>query len=107
MGLPLGPTLANTFLVRTCGSLPEFCIGRHNNISLAIENEKQNRMFILDVQIIREDKTFTTSVYHKPTVSGVYTHFDSFLPSNYKFCTVCTLVYRFSEYGQVGPNYTY
>ena len=76
-------------------------------MSLAIENEKQNRMFILDVQIIREDKTFTTSVYHKPTVSGVYTHFDSFLPSTYKFCTVCTLVYRFSEYGQVGPNYTY
>ena len=31
-------------------------------MSPTIENEKQNRMFCLDVQIIREDKTFTTSV---------------------------------------------
>ena len=43
-----------------------------------IENEKQNRKFFLDVQIIREDKSFTISVYRKPTFSGVYTHFDSF-----------------------------
>ena len=39
---------------------------------------------------IREDKIFTTSVYREPTFSGVYTHFDSFLPSAYKFGTVIT-----------------
>ena len=48
----------------------------------------------LDVAIILEDKTFTTSVYGKPIFSRVYTHFDSFLPSTYKFGTVCTLAYR-------------
>ena len=48
----------------------------------------------LDVQIIREDKTFTTSVYRKPTCSGVYTHFDSFLPPTCKLVTVRTLAYR-------------
>ena len=51
-------------------------------------------MSFLDIAIIHEDKTFTTSVYRKPTFSGVYTHFDSFLPSTYKFGTVYTLAYR-------------
>ena len=63
-------------------------------MSFTIESEKQNRMSFLDVQISREDKTFTTSVYRKPIFSGVYTHFDSFLPSTYKFGTVYILAYR-------------
>ena len=33
-------------------------------------------------------------VYHKPTFSGVYTHFGSFLPINYMFGTVYTLACR-------------
>ena len=47
-------------------------------MSFTIEREKQNRMSLLDIAIIREDKTYTTSVYRNPTFSGVYTHFDSF-----------------------------
>ena len=46
---------------------------------------KGKEMSFLDVQIIREVKTVTTSVYRKPTFCGVFTHFDSFLPSTYKF----------------------
>ena len=38
--------------------------------------------------------TSGTSVYCKPTFSEVYTHFDSFLPSTYKFGNVYTLAYR-------------
>ena len=45
-------------------------------------------MFFIDVQIIREDKTFTTSAYRRRTFSGVYTHCDSFLQSTYRFGTV-------------------
>ena len=63
-------------------------------MSFTIESEKQNRMSFLDVQIIREDKTFTTSVYRKATFNGVYTHFDSFLPSTYKFGTIYKLAHR-------------
>ena len=48
-------------------------------MSFTTEREKQNRMSVLDIAIICEDKTFTTSVYRKPTFSGVYTQFDSFL----------------------------
>ena len=68
---------------------------RHANMSFTIEREKQNRMSFLDIAIIREDKTFTTSVYCKPIFSGVYTHFDSFLPFTYKFGTVYTLANRY------------
>ena len=63
-------------------------------MSVIIEPEKSNKMSSLDVEIIRDDKTFTTSVYRKPTFSGVYTHFDSFLPTTYKFSIVYTLACR-------------
>ena len=127
MGSPLGPTLANTFLVhfernwlQNCPSdfkpqyywrylddifvlftspkhleaFRNFLNSRHANLSFTIEREKQNRMSFLDIAIIREDKTFITSAYRKPTFSGVYTHFDIFLPSTYKFGNVYTLAYR-------------
>ena len=52
-------------------------------MSFAIEREKPNKMSSLDVKIIREDKTFTTSVSRKPTFSGLYTNFDGFASSIY------------------------
>ena len=127
MGSPLGPTLANAFLVhfeknwlQNCPSdfkphyyrsyvddifvlftspkhLDAFCNflnGRHASMSFTIEREKQNRMSFLDIAILREDKTFTSSVHRKATFSAVYTHFDSFLPSTYKFGTIYTMAYR-------------
>ena len=63
-------------------------------MSFTIESEKQNRISFLDVQIICEDKIFTTSAYREPTPSGVCTHSGSFLPSVYRFGTVYTLAYR-------------
>ena len=63
-------------------------------MSFSIENEKQNKMSFFDVQVILEDETFTTFVYRKPNFSGVYTKFDSFLPSTYKFGTIYTFAYR-------------
>ena len=63
-------------------------------MSFTIEREKQNRMSFLDITVIREYKTFTTYIYRKPAFTGVYTHFDSFLPPTYKFGTVYTLAYR-------------
>ena len=59
-----------------------------------LSEEKDNRMSFLDVHIIREKDKFTTSVYRKPTFSGIYTHFDSFLPSSNKIGLLHTLLYR-------------
>ena len=72
-------------------------------MSFTIEIEKQNRMPFFDVQIIHEDKTFTTSVYHKPTSSGDYTYFDRFLLIS--LITFSQLVVGASEYAQVRLNY--
>ena len=63
-------------------------------MSLTTESEKQNRMPFLDVNIICEDKTFTTSVYHKHTFNGVCAYYDSFLPSAHEFGTAYTFAYR-------------
>ena len=43
----------------------------HLNISFTVENEKGNRMSFLDVNIIRKEGRFTTSVYHKPTFRAI------------------------------------
>ena len=64
----------------------------HLNMSFTIENEKDNRMSFLNVNIIREQGKFTTSVYHKPIFSGIYTHFVSFLPSTNKIGLIHTLL---------------
>ena len=44
-----------------------------------METEKENKLFFLDVKIIREQGKFSTTIYRKPTFSGVYSNFESFL----------------------------
>ena len=56
--------------------------------------KKKGKMSFLDVKISRENGKFVTTVYPKPTLSGVYSHFESFLPSTYKFGMLYILVYR-------------
>ena len=79
------------YLTRTVRSLPKLN-GRHANMSFAIGKEKQSRISFLDVQVIREDKTFTKCIYR--TFSGVYKHIYSFLASAYMFGTAYLLAYR-------------
>ena len=67
---------------------------RHPNMSFSFEQEKNGKLSFLDVEVSREKGKFVTTVYRKPTFSGVYTHFESFLPTVYKFGMVYTLVYR-------------
>ena len=59
-----------------------------------METEKENKLSFLDVEVIREQGKFTTTVFRKPTFSGVYGNFESFLPSVYIFGMVYSLVYR-------------
>ena len=67
----------------------------HPNMSFSSEEEKKNgKMSVLDEEISRENGKLVTTVYHKPTSSGVYTHFESYLPSTRKFGMLYTLVYK-------------
>ena len=58
------------------------------------ELETDNSLAFLDVFITRSNGQFITSVYRKPTFSGVYTNFDSYIPESYKSGLVYTLLYR-------------
>ena len=67
---------------------------QHANIKFTSEVEIDNLLAFLDIKVIRSGVAFLTSVYRKPTFSGVYTNFNSFLPDIYKTGLVHTLMFR-------------
>ena len=64
------------------------------NMKFIFKNE-QNKFFnFLDVKVVRENNVFTTPVYCKLPFSGVYTHFDSNMPLNYKFSIFSRIIFH-------------
>ena len=61
-------------------------------MSFTIKTEQSSKIPFLDVNVIRELGRFVTSVYRKPTFTGVYTHFDSFQPDTYRIGMIYTLI---------------
>ena len=116
MDSPLGPTFANIFLCfyeqpviyrryvddtlllfRSHEHIEKFraCLNcQHPNTKFTSEIEENNCMSFLDIKITRELNSFSTSVYRKPTFSGVFTNFDSFIPLSYKTGLIWLLLYR-------------
>ena len=66
----------------------------HPNMSFSFEPEVNGKFSFLEVEVSRQLGKFVTRVCKKPTFSGVYTHFDSFLPTNYKVGMIYILAYR-------------
>ena len=67
---------------------------QHENIKFTLEIEKNGSLSFLDVKISRENNKFVTSVYRKPTFTGVFTNFESFIPDIYKRGLIETLLHR-------------
>ena len=67
---------------------------KHRNIRFTCEKEHSNSMPFLDVLITRTSNDFKTSVYRKPTFSGVYLNFNSFISEEYKVGLIFTLSFR-------------
>ena len=67
---------------------------RHKNIKFTKEIEKDNSLSFLDIKIGRKADNFETSIYRKPTFSGVYLNFKSYVPEVYKKGLVNCLLYR-------------
>ena len=61
---------------------------------LVIQTWTVGKLSFLDIEVSWEKGKFVTTVYRKPTFSCVYTHFESLLPTIYKFGMVCTLACR-------------
>ena len=79
-----------------------FCLLSIWTLEFTFDFEQNNSFSFLDVNITRGSNGFSTSVFCKPTFSGVFTNFDSFIFESYKtdlifillFCcfTICSEV---------------
>ena len=74
--------------------LLSFLNSRHDSIKFTIEFEEDNKIPFLDILKRCHDNTFSTSVYRKKTLTGLYTKWDSFTPRKYKINLIRTLTYR-------------
>ena len=61
-------------------------------MEFSIENEINGSLSFLNVKIFRENDKLVTSVFRKETFSGAYINFISFIPLEYKFGLVHTLL---------------
>ena len=73
----------------------EYINKKHKNMRFLIETETNRSLSFLDVKIFRENDKFVTSVFKKGTFNSVYTNFISFIPLQYKFGLVHTLLNRY------------
>ena len=67
---------------------------QHPNIKFTLEKQNNGKIPFLDVLIENDDDKFFTSVYHKPTHTGLLTNYFSFIPNSYKISLIRTLVDR-------------
>ena len=89
----------DTFLIFNdrddCELFCEYFNTKHPNIKFTLEIENNNTLAFLDVLVSRlEDGTITTSLYRKPTFSGLHMKFDSFVPHQYKINLITGLLNR-------------
>ena len=66
---------------------------KYRNIRFICKKEQNNSMSFLDVLITRTSNGFKTSVYHKPTFSGVYSNFNSLISEEYKVGFIFTVLF--------------
>ena len=67
---------------------------KHENIEFTCDTEIDKTLPFLDINITREDSSFNTSIYRKPTFTGLLSKYSSFSPILYKKNLIATLVYR-------------
>lgn len=66
----------------------------HPALRFTLEEEENNSLPFLDVRVTRSVSGITTSLYRKPTFTGLYTPWDSFSPTLYKINTIRALTHR-------------
>ena len=74
-------------------SFLEYLNTKHENIKFTKEFNVDGKLPFLDV-LVENKNTLRTSVYHKPTFTGLLTNFRSFVPLSYKIRLIKTLIDR-------------
>ena len=65
------------------------------NIQFTHELENNGSLSFLDINITRTNGRFSTSVFHKPTSTGLCTNINSFIPMTYKKGLLLSLISRY------------
>ena len=68
--------------------------GLRPSIKFTMKCEEDDKLAFLDLLIIKSKGNVELTIYRKPTHSGVFTHFNSFIPHRYKVTLVKTLICR-------------
>ena len=88
-----GTLLINSYFFARNTTFRNYLNRQHKNFRFTSEIENENSISFLDIRIRRDNNTFTTSVYYKPTFSGVCTNFGSFIPKSFKYNLLFTLLH--------------
>ena len=75
------------------GKLRSYLNRQHKNIRFTSETENETSISFLDIKISTDNSKFTNSVYLKPTFSGDFTNYGSFIPKSYKYNLLFTLLH--------------
>ena len=75
------------------------------SIQFTMEEEKNNTLPFLDILITKVENIvgqtqFSTSIYRKPTFTGLLLKWNSFVPHFYKISAISSIIYRVTD-----PNY--
>ena len=66
----------------------------HPAIQFTSTKEENDELPFLDVLVRRANDKLETSVYRKPTYTGLLIHWTSFVPKSYKISAISSMVYR-------------
>ena len=67
---------------------------QHKCLKLTSEAENDNSFSFLDIKITGHNQRFKTSVYRKPSFSGVFMHYENYVDQTYKKSLTDTLLFR-------------
>jgi len=88
----------DTFLLfKNCSQVEQFVLylnTKHPNLKFTYEIEQNSKLPFLDTLITKENGRLTTSVYRKPTFTGLGINYSSFSPKLFKLNSISTLINR-------------
>ena len=72
----------------------DYMNSKHSNIKFTYEIESNNSISFLDILINNTNNKFVTSIYRKPTFTGLGMNYLSSIPQLFKVNSIRTLIYR-------------
>ena len=81
-------------LSESANSFGQYMSSKHQNINVSVEDKNVTSFSFLEVKMFCKNSKFFTSVYRKPTLSGVFTIYVSFNPTFQKRGLLHTLFQR-------------